>query len=163
MTEDVVYGEQSPTMENIDPRPLYRDALAWVRALAAAVPADRLTDPTPCPEWDVRGMLGHLVATVDRARVIGEGGDPQQEPRVVTGVPDDGWADALAAAEDKTARPGPTTPCSTCSSRFPGVGFPAGRRCGGTSAKPSSTAGISPWPPVRTARPIPPPPRRCWR
>jgi uncharacterized protein (TIGR03086 family) len=103
MTQDVMYGGQSPTMDTIDPRPLYRDALAWVRALAAAVPADRLTDPTPCPEWDVRGMLGHLVATVDRARVIGEGGDPQQEPRVVTGVPDDGWADALAAAEDKMA------------------------------------------------------------
>jgi uncharacterized protein (TIGR03086 family) len=48
-------------------------------------------------------MLGHLVATVDRARVIGEGGDPQQEPRVVTGVPDGGWADALAVAEDKMA------------------------------------------------------------
>ena len=163
MTEDVVYGEQSPTMETIDPRPLYRDALAWVRALAAAVPADRLTDPTPCPEWDVRGMLGHLVATVDRARVIGEGGDPQQEPRVVTGVPDDGWADALAAAEDKMAAIWADDSVLDVLVTVPWVGFPAGRRCGGTSAKPSSTAGISPSPPVRTARPIPPPPRRCWR
>ena len=34
---------------NTDPRPHYRTALAWVRDLAAAVPADRLTDPTPCP------------------------------------------------------------------------------------------------------------------
>jgi uncharacterized protein (TIGR03086 family) len=90
-------------METIDPRPLYRDALVWVRALAAAVPADRLTDPTPCQEWDVRGMLGHLVATVDRARVIGEGGDPNVMPRVVTGVVDDGWVDALSAAGDKAA------------------------------------------------------------
>jgi uncharacterized protein (TIGR03086 family) len=86
---------------NTDPRPHYRTALAWVRTLADAVPADRLTDPTPCPEWDVRGMLGHLVATVDRARVIGEGGDPGSVPRVVVDVPDDGWPDALAAAEDK--------------------------------------------------------------
>ena len=86
-----------------DPRPLYRDALAWVRDLAAHVPADRLADPTPCPDWDVRGMLGHLVATVDRARVVGEGGDPNPMPRVVTGVGDGGWVDALSAAEDKMA------------------------------------------------------------
>ena len=66
--------------ENTDPRPHYRTALAWVRTL-----------------------LGHLVATVDRARVIGEGGDPNPLPRVVAGVPDSGWADALVVAEDKMA------------------------------------------------------------
>ena len=89
--------------QNTDPRPLYRDALAWVRDLAAHVPAERLTDPTPCTEWDVRGLLGHLVATVDRARVVGEGGDPNVMPRVVDGVADDGWVDALTVAEDKAA------------------------------------------------------------
>jgi uncharacterized protein (TIGR03086 family) len=88
---------------NTDPRPHYRTTLAWVRTLADGVPADRLADPTPCAEWDVRGMLGHLVATVDRVRVIGEGGDPQTTPRVVEGIADDGWTDALAAAEDKMA------------------------------------------------------------
>ena len=86
-----------------DPRPLYRDALASVRTLAAAVPAERLTEPTPCAASDVRGLLGHLVATVDRARVIGEGGDPDTMPRVITGIDDDGWVDALTGAEDKTA------------------------------------------------------------
>jgi uncharacterized protein (TIGR03086 family) len=89
--------------EQTDPRPLYRDALAWVRDLAVGVPADRMNDPTPCPDWDVRAMLGHLVATVDRARVIGEGGDPNTMPRVVTGVADGAWADALRVAEDKMA------------------------------------------------------------
>jgi uncharacterized protein (TIGR03086 family) len=85
----------------MDPRPLYRDALAWVHDLAAAVPADRLTSPTPCPDFDVRALLGHLVATIGRARVIGEGGDPNTEPRVVDGVPDDGWTAALDAAAEK--------------------------------------------------------------
>jgi len=89
--------------ENIDPRPHYRTTLSWVRTLAAGVPADRLADPTPCPDWNVREMLGHLVATVDRARVIGEGGDPNPMPRVVTGVADDAWVDALSTAEDKMA------------------------------------------------------------
>ena len=89
--------------QNTDPRPLYRDALAWVRDLAAHVPLQRLDDPTPCPGWDVRSLLGHLVATVDRARVVGEGGDPNVMPRVVEGVADDGWVDALTVAEDKAA------------------------------------------------------------
>jgi uncharacterized protein (TIGR03086 family) len=90
-------------IENIDPRPPYRTAIAWVRTLTENVPANRLTDPTPCTEYDVRALLGHLVATVDRLRVVGEGGDPNPMPRVVTGVPDDGWSDALSVAEDKAA------------------------------------------------------------
>jgi uncharacterized protein (TIGR03086 family) len=87
--------------EIIDPRPLYRRALAWVQGLAAGVRPDQLDRPTPCPEFDVRALLGHLVTTVHRARVIGEGGDPLAVPLVTTGVPDDGWAVAYA---DGTAK-----------------------------------------------------------
>lgn len=86
------------TAQITDPRPDYALALTWVRDLIAAVPAERLDDPTPCTEYDVRALLGHLVATVGRSRVIGAGGRPDTEPVVVTGVPDDGWADAYAAA-----------------------------------------------------------------
>jgi uncharacterized protein (TIGR03086 family) len=65
------------------------------------VDTTRLTDPTPCSEFDVRTLVGHLVATVNRLRVIGEGGHPATEGVVVTGVPDDGWADAFAASIEK--------------------------------------------------------------
>jgi uncharacterized protein (TIGR03086 family) len=85
--------------DSIDSRPFYRGSLAWACDVAAHVPADRMADKTPCTEWNVRELLGHLVATVDRARVVGEGGDPNPMPRVVTGVADDGWPDALRAAE----------------------------------------------------------------
>lgn len=84
-----------------DPRPYYDRALAWAHELIAGVRADQLTRPTPCAEFDVRTLLGHLVATVDRARVIGEGGAPFSVPSVVTGIADDGWADAFAAAAAK--------------------------------------------------------------
>lgn len=85
----------------IDPRPYYEKALSWANGLVLGVHPAVLDGPTPCSEYDVRALLGHLVATVDRARTIGEGGDPRLMPTVVADVPDDGWADALAAATDK--------------------------------------------------------------
>ena len=84
-----------------DPRPRYAAAIGWVHDLVGAVPADRLSDPTPCAEYDVRALLGHLVATLHRARAIAEGGDPTAEPTVVTGVADDGWNAAFDTAADK--------------------------------------------------------------
>lgn len=85
-----------------DPRPLYRDALAWVTALMGEVRPDQLTNPTPCDEFDVATLMGHLVATVDRARVIGEGGDPATVPLVATAVGVDGdWSAAYRAAGER--------------------------------------------------------------
>ncbi len=84
-----------------DPRPRYSAALSWTHGLMAAVDATRLDDPTPCAEFDVRALLGHLVSTVDRARVIGEGVEPfSSVPVITTGVADDGWADAYRATTD---------------------------------------------------------------
>ncbi|WP_430330710.1 TIGR03086 family metal-binding protein [Rhodococcus sp. ACT016] len=82
-----------------DPRPLYREALAWVTSLMAEVRPDQLTDPTPCAEFDVATLMGHLVATVDRARVIGEGGDPATVPLVRDDVGDDPAGAYRIAAE----------------------------------------------------------------
>ncbi|OOL30148.1 hypothetical protein GQ85_21635 [Rhodococcus rhodochrous] len=82
-----------------DPRPLYRDALAWVASLIDEVRPEQMTDPTPCPEYDVRALLGHLVATVDRGRVIGSDGDPLSVPEFLTGVPDDAWHAELERAQ----------------------------------------------------------------
>jgi len=84
-----------------DARPAYRSALAWAQEKVRGVDPAMLDHPTPCSEYDVRALLGHLVATVVRARVIAEGGDPTTMPVVVTGVPDDGWAAEFAAAIDK--------------------------------------------------------------
>ncbi|GAB2662501.1 TIGR03086 family metal-binding protein [Prescottella soli] len=84
-----------------DPRPLYREALVWVTALMAEVRPDQLTDPTPCDEFDVAMLMGHLVATVDRARVIGEGGDPATVPLVADGAVDGDPSGAYRIACEK--------------------------------------------------------------
>jgi uncharacterized protein (TIGR03086 family) len=87
--------------DHTDPRTAYDRALTWANDLVSRVEPTDLDRPTPCSAYDVRALLGHLVATVDRARGIGEGGDPRTMPTAVTGVPDDGWAAAFAAAVDK--------------------------------------------------------------
>jgi uncharacterized protein (TIGR03086 family) len=86
---------------NTDPRPAYRTALTWAEEKVRGIDAAMLDQPTPCSEYDVRALLGHLVATVVRARVIAEGGDPGTMAVVITGVPDYGWSAELAAAIDK--------------------------------------------------------------
>ena len=89
---------------DLDPRPLYDIARHWVHDLIAGVRADQLDQPTGCPDFDVRTLLGHLVATVHRARVIGAGGDPSTVPFVVRGVADRDWAQAYADGSATAAR-----------------------------------------------------------
>lgn len=59
----------------MDPRPLYRTALDWTTGLAAAVTEDQMSLPTPCAEFDVRALIGHLVGTVRRGHAAAAGLD----------------------------------------------------------------------------------------
>ncbi|RVW00570.1 TIGR03086 family protein [Rhodococcus xishaensis] len=89
------------TQATTDPRPLYREALAWATELIAGVRRDQLTASTPCTEFDVRALLGHHVAGVEIARIIGEGGDPSAAPTIVTGISDDDFVAAYRSATDR--------------------------------------------------------------
>ncbi len=90
---------ETPTAAPVDPRPLYRDALDWTAGRIAAVRPDQLALPTDCTEFDVRALLGHLLCTVRRATVVGNGGDPLVVPPVVVGVDD--WAGSYRRAADE--------------------------------------------------------------
>jgi uncharacterized protein (TIGR03086 family) len=59
-----------------DPRPEFATALATAGHLVAAVRPDQLDLPTPCDEYDVRALLGHLLNVLDRITAIGRGADP---------------------------------------------------------------------------------------
>jgi uncharacterized protein (TIGR03086 family) len=70
------------------------------RQVLANVRPDQLGHPTPCTEYDVRALTGHLVAVLQRVAIVGAGGDPFTAPEYATGVADDGWVaayDAFAA------------------------------------------------------------------
>ena len=88
-----------------DPRPMHARALAQAESIVAAVGQDQLGLPTPCPEYDVRTLLSHVVGGLTRIAVIGEGGDGLAVVPRADGVPDVGWLDAYraAAARARTA------------------------------------------------------------
>ncbi len=81
-----------------DPRPLFEQAADQFASLVKSVPQDRLGDPTPCTEYDVRALLSHVVGATHRFALIGEGGDGMSVPAQVDGVPDDGWTTAYEEA-----------------------------------------------------------------
>ena len=58
-----------------DPRPAFEAATTWVTGLLRAVTPEQLADPTPCTDFDVEALGGHLVATVRRTVALGEGSD----------------------------------------------------------------------------------------
>lgn len=64
------------TTQQTDPREVYFTSAAWVSGLLGAVRAEQLDLPTPCDEFDVRTLAGHLVATVARLIAIAELGSP---------------------------------------------------------------------------------------
>lgn len=66
----------------------YRACLDWVTNLAADVDEHDLGLPTPCDEFSVRVLLGHLVGTARRALGTAAGESTREIPHVVTDVPD---------------------------------------------------------------------------
>lgn len=81
--------DTTTTTSTTDGRVYYAAAQDWVVALIGSVQdAGDWDRPTPCSEFSVRQLVQHLLATLDRARVIAEGGDPNPMPRSVD-LPDD--------------------------------------------------------------------------
>ena len=83
-----------------DPRPVFAAAVATAVEVTAGVRPAQLDGPTPCTEFDVRALLGHLVSVLRRVAAVGRGEPPFSVPQLTTGVPDDGWAAAARAAAD---------------------------------------------------------------
>ena len=91
----------STAHDRTDPRPIFDRAIATGGSVIARVRPDQLTAPTPCPEMDVRAMLGHLVAVLDRIAALGQGEDPFAVTE--THASDDGWSDAWTASARRAA------------------------------------------------------------
>ncbi|MGW4027770.1 TIGR03086 family metal-binding protein [Streptomyces sp. NPDC004838] len=86
-----------------DPRPQYERAADQFAELLKTVTPDRLGDPTPCSEYDVRALLSHVVGGTHRIALVGEGGEATTAPARVDGVGDEGWGDAYVEARRRFA------------------------------------------------------------
>lgn len=89
----------SVSFDAADPRPAYEAAADQLERLVAAVTPDRLDAPTPCPEWDVRALLEHVVDGTHRTARLGEEGDGASMLQTSgQDVADGGWVRAYAEA-----------------------------------------------------------------
>lgn len=88
-------------LEHQDPRPLFRRAADQVEHQAGAVRPDELGNPTPCAEYDVRALLGHLVAVLRKLVHVADGGAAGDIPAVIADISDDDWVSALRHARNE--------------------------------------------------------------
>ncbi|MEU4482791.1 TIGR03086 family metal-binding protein [Micromonospora sp. NPDC023966] len=66
----------------------YFDALGWVTQLMTQVRSEHLEARTPCVDFDVRGLLGHLIGTAHRGLGTARGIPTRGIPHVITNVAD---------------------------------------------------------------------------
>ena len=79
-----------------DTRPLYDRALTQIAGLVDAAGPERIDAPTPCTEWTVRDLLGHLLDVAERVAATGEGAPaPEPTPAADRG---DAWQAAFISA-----------------------------------------------------------------
>jgi uncharacterized protein (TIGR03086 family) len=74
----------------------YFDALDWVTALMTATDVRQLDARTPCADFDVRSLLGHLIGTAHRGLATARGITTRGIPHVITNVPDGELASTYA-------------------------------------------------------------------
>lgn len=90
-----------------DPRPMFGLALDQTQRMIDTVQDADLDLATPCPEYDVRALLGHLVSAVGRINLALTGEDPLQIPTVTTDVADfsGSWKQRRAAVDEAVKDP----------------------------------------------------------
>ncbi|MFF0449831.1 TIGR03086 family metal-binding protein [Streptomyces sp. NPDC004609] len=89
------------------PFPGLRPAADAVARLLVGVRDDRLGDPTPCPDYAVRELLGHPVGLTTAFRDAGRkdlGETTGVDPGDALPVLEDGWRDVLPRRLDETAQ-----------------------------------------------------------
>jgi uncharacterized protein (TIGR03086 family) len=111
----------------------HAQALDATGRIVAAIPADRWQKATPCPDWDVRGLVNHLVsgnlwaAELGAGRTIEEVGDRLDGDRLGADPPA-AYAASAKAASAVFGRPGALeAPCAVSYGPVP-VSVYAGHR-----------------------------------
>ena len=86
-------------MDFAEQRRDYFGALEWASGLMRATALAQMNAPTPCEEFTVRDLMGHLIGTAQRSAGTAQGTPTRHIPHVVTGMADE---DLAAAYESIT-------------------------------------------------------------
>lgn len=92
------------TQEAHDPRPLFARAVDQAERQVAAVRPGELGNSTPCAEYDLRALLGHMVGVLRKLARAGDGRDARDVGDVVDGIADTDWAHAFTQARGEAER-----------------------------------------------------------
>lgn len=88
-----------------DPRPTFRKAVSQAGEVVSAASDDDLDRPTPCDDFDVRALLGHMDAVLRRVACVVDGGAPTDVPHVIEefadGDRDTTWKSDVTALEGR--------------------------------------------------------------
>ncbi|MFJ1930316.1 MULTISPECIES: TIGR03086 family metal-binding protein [unclassified Streptomyces] len=97
------------TTHPTDTRTALWKAVGLAGTTLAALPPEQLDGPTPCPDYTVRQLSGHLLAGLRKVALIGRGGDPLGFPVIADDVTDADrattWESAVREAEDAWSDP----------------------------------------------------------
>ncbi|MCZ1006706.1 TIGR03086 family metal-binding protein [Streptomyces lydicus] len=91
---------------SLDPRLLLERATGQFAALVATVEPSRFDDRTPCTEYTIRALIGHVLGNTLAYACIAEGGSVADEPGDIKEVPDDDWAAAYKASGERLTAAG---------------------------------------------------------
>ncbi|WP_329565547.1 TIGR03086 family metal-binding protein [Kitasatospora sp. NBC_01266] len=85
----------------MDPRPLYIRTLDQLETVLAGITPAELDRPTPCTEYDLRALLGHVIGGIHRIAYVGEGGRALDVSPAVDRIDDTDWSGALGRARTR--------------------------------------------------------------
>ena len=71
-------------MADPDRRSTLLDSYENAAVIVSGIDADELGHPTPCPQYDVAGLIDHLVEAGHRAAALGRGQAPPPETGPLT-------------------------------------------------------------------------------
>jgi uncharacterized protein (TIGR03086 family) len=100
MTTETMSPTQAGSNQAADPRQLFTIAVRTALPVIASVRPDQLDLPSPCFEYDVKGLMAHLVFVLHRVAALGRGDEAFAPNSMADAVieHDDWVADWKAAA-----------------------------------------------------------------
>lgn len=115
-----------------DARPQYLLALGQLEKLFAEITPEALDRPTPCTEFTLRQLLGHVVGGVHRFAYLGEEAGPRTSSRPPGPCRTTPGRARWTGPAPGPPRPGRTTPRWSARPTRPGAWCPAGSRSAAT-------------------------------